>query len=51
MLIGYDVQKGSWAFLLKRASVKFDINLAQMLSRIPDGQFESKMIPSSKNDK
>jgi len=33
ILVGYDVQKSSWSLLVKRATIKFELSLAPMLSR------------------
>ena len=51
ILVGYDVQKSSWSFLVKRATVKFELNLAALLSRFLSSEFESKLMSSAKADK
>ena len=51
ILVGYDVQKSSWSFLVKRATIKFELNLAALLSRFINSEFESKLMSSAKADK
>ena len=46
ILVGYEVQMSSWGYLIERAA-KLDINLAPLISRLPDNPAESKMDTES----
>jgi hypothetical protein len=51
MLVGYETQQSSWGFLVKRSANKYNLNLPPLLSRLPEGQYESRFMSSSKSDK
>ena len=51
MLVGYETQQSSWGFLVKRSTNKYNLTLPPMLSRLPEGQYESRFMSSAKSDK
>ncbi|XP_066469530.1 DNA polymerase zeta catalytic subunit isoform X1 [Tiliqua scincoides] len=44
ILLGYEVQMHSWGYLLQRAAA-LDVDLCQMISRVPDDKKENRFAP------